>query len=38
MNTHYIKGWREEIGKFLDEWPREKEMDDLWRRLYCNGP
>jgi aminoglycoside phosphotransferase (APT) family kinase protein len=38
INTHYIKGWREEIGKFLDEWPREKEMDDLWRRHYCDGP
>ncbi|KAH8804737.1 kinase-like domain-containing protein [Xylogone sp. PMI_703] len=38
INTNYIKGWREEIGKFLDEWPQEKEMDDLWRRLYCDGP
>ncbi|KAH8665692.1 kinase-like domain-containing protein [Tricladium varicosporioides] len=38
INTHYIKGWREEIGKFLDEWPQEKEMDDLWRKLYCDGP
>lgn len=38
INTHYIKGWREEIGKFLDEWPRQKEMDDLWRRHYCDGP
>ena len=24
INTHYIKGWREEVGKFLDEWPQEK--------------
>ncbi len=38
MNTHYIKGWMEEIGKFLDEWPQEKDMDDLWRKLYCDGP
>ncbi|KAH8668649.1 kinase-like domain-containing protein [Xylariales sp. PMI_506] len=38
INTHYIKGWREEIGKFLDEWPQEKDMDDLWRKLYCDGP
>ncbi|TPX18631.1 uncharacterized protein E0L32_002488 [Thyridium curvatum] len=38
MNTHYIRGWREQIGKFLDEWPQEKEMDDLWRKLYCDGP
>lgn len=38
INTHYIKGWREEIGKFLDEWPQEKEMDDLWRKHYCDGP
>ncbi|KAI2626616.1 kinase-like domain-containing protein [Hypoxylon sp. NC1633] len=37
MNTHYIKGWREEIGRFLDEWPQEKEMDDLWRKHYCDG-
>ncbi|CVK98565.1 uncharacterized protein FMAN_08594 [Fusarium mangiferae] len=37
INTHYIKGWREEIGKFLDEWPQEKEMDDIWRKHYCDG-
>jgi len=38
INTHYIRGWRESIGKFLDEWPQKKEMDDLWRRNYCDGP
>jgi hypothetical protein len=37
LNTPYIKGWREEIGKFLDEWPREEETDNLWRRHYCDG-
>ncbi|KAJ8523317.1 hypothetical protein ONZ45_g147 [Pleurotus djamor] len=38
MITHYIRGWREEIGTFLDEWPKETQMDDLWRKLYCDGP
>lgn len=38
INTCYIQGWRERIGEFLHEWPREKEMDDSWRRLYCDGP
>ncbi|KAJ8487862.1 hypothetical protein ONZ45_g14176 [Pleurotus djamor] len=38
MNTHYIEGWREQIGTFLDEWPKETQMDDLWRKLYCDGP
>ncbi|KAI1396501.1 kinase-like domain-containing protein [Hypoxylon fuscum] len=37
INTHCIKGWWEEVGKFLDECPEEKEMDDLWRKLYCDG-
>jgi len=37
INTPYIKGWKESIGKFLDEWPLENEMDALWRRHYCDG-
>ena len=37
-NTNYVKGWREEIGRFLTPYPKESEMDDLWRQLFCDGP
>ena len=38
MNSIYIKGWREEIGKFLTPYPGELEMDNLWRKIFCDGP
>ena len=38
MNSNYIKGWREEISKFLTPYPRESDMDDLWRKVFCDGP
>ena len=28
MNSNYIKGWKEEIGKFLTPYPTEWDMDD----------
>jgi len=37
-NSNYVKGWREEIGKFLTPYPRESDMDDLWRQLFCDSP
>jgi len=37
-NSHYIKGWREEIGRFLTPYPRELDMDNLWRKNFCDGP
>ena len=38
MNSNYIKGWREEISKFLTPYPWESNMDDLWRKIFCDGP
>lgn len=38
MNSNYIKGWTEEISKFLTPYPRELDMDDLWRKNFCDGP
>jgi serine/threonine protein kinase len=38
MNSNYIKGWREEIAKFLTPYPSELDMDTLWRTNFCDGP
>lgn len=34
FNSNYIKEWREEIGKFLSPYPRELDMDYLWRKTF----
>jgi hypothetical protein len=36
MNFHPIKGWQEEIHNFLTS--QEQQMDDLWRKVFRDGP